>query len=135
MSVYSITTNCVGSSITNDYTLQGVPAGATVVVRGIFSGYLTRGGTYQANASVTVNGVNQTSMCIPTAGGFSVEATSTFAAPANGIFSASAVAQNYSSESGVSFTIELVSVNGVLSGSTIAGCWGSSGGANGCPTT
>lgn len=130
-SPYSITSSCIGSSITNDYTLVGVPTGATVVVKAAFSGYLERSPSYQANATVTVNGVSQTSQCIE-AGDFYIEATSSFAS--NGVVSISAVANNYAIENGVSLTVELVSVNGVNVGSTIAGCWGNSGGAAGCPT-
>lgn len=134
-SPYSITKTCTGSNITNDYTLTGVPTGATVVVKATFSGYLTRSGTYQANASVSVNnGPSQTSQCIAAQGSFNVVATSTFSAPANGIFPVSAVATNYSSAVGVNLSIELVSVNGQPVGSTVSGCWGNSGGSNGCPT-
>lgn len=133
-SPYSITSTCSGSNITNDYTLTGVPTGATVVVKATFSGYLTRSGTYQANASVSVNnGTSQTSQCIASQGSFNVQATSTFSAPSNGIFPVSAVAQNYSSAVGVNLTIELVSVNGIPVGDTVSGCWGNSSGANGCP--
>jgi hypothetical protein len=134
-SPYSITTTCVGNNIANDYTLTGVPTGATVVVKATFSGYLTRSGQYQANASVSVNNQpSQVSQCIASQGGFTVVSTSTFSAPANGIFPVSAVASNYSSAVGMNLTIELVSVNGQAVGDTVSGCWGNSGGANGCPT-
>lgn len=135
ISPYSITSSCVGSNITNDYTLVGVPTDATVVVRATFSGYLTRasGSTYPANASVGVNGSSQTSPCISSQGGVNVQYTDTFSAPSNGVFSVSAVATNYSSAAGMNLNIELVSVNGQAVGDTITGCWGNSGGANGCP--
>lgn len=134
-SPYSITSTCVGSNISNDYTLTGVPTGATVVVKATFSGNLTRSGTYQANAVVSVNSQNsQSSQCIASQGSFSVVSTSTFSAPSNGVFPVSAVAQNYSSAIGMNLTIELVSVNGQTVGTTVSGCWGNSGGANGCPT-
>lgn len=135
-SPYSLTTNCTTGFITNDYTLTGVPAGATVVVKATFSGYLTRasGSSYQANASLSLNGgTSQSSPCIATQGSFNLQTTDTFSAPANGIFPVSAVAQNYSSAVGVNLTIELVSVNGIPVGDTVSGCWGNSGGSNGCP--
>lgn len=136
-SPYSLTTNCTAGFITNDYTLTGVPAGATVVVKATFSGYLTRdtGALYQANATLNLNGgTGQTSSCIATQGSFNLTETDTFTAPSNGLFSVSAVAQNYSSAVGVNLSIELVSVNGVSVGDTLSGCWGNSSGANGCPS-
>jgi hypothetical protein len=134
-SPYSITNNCIAGFTTNDYILSGVPAGATVVVKATFSGYLTRAsGSNQANASVGVNGgTSQTSPCIATQGSFNIQDTDTFSAPANGVFTVSAIAQNYSVATGVNLAIELVSVNGVPVGDTAVGCWGNSGGSNGCP--
>jgi hypothetical protein len=134
-SPYSLTSNCTTGFITNDYTLTGVPTGATVVVKATFSGYLTRaqGSQYQANATLGLNGTSVVSPCIATQGSFNLQKTETFSAPSNGLFTVSAVATNYSSAVGVNLNIELVSVNGLPVADTVSGCWGNSAGSNGCP--